>query len=55
MKTNLNRFCLSLLQGKHMMMGEGDKKEHKCMMPHCSELPLKIHIFNKNFVKFLGI
>jgi hypothetical protein len=44
MKRNLNIFCLRLLHGRHMLRWEGDKSVHKCMMPHCSELPIKIHI-----------
>jgi hypothetical protein len=43
-KRNLNIFCLCLLHGRHMLRWEGDKSVHKCMMPHCSELPIKIHI-----------
>jgi hypothetical protein len=54
MNRNLNIFCLNLLHGKHMMRGKGNKKVHKCMMPHCSELPIRIHIFNRVFVNFLG-
>ena len=55
MKRSLNIFCLSLLHGKHMLSGKGNRKVHKCMRPHCSELPIKFHVFYRNFVNFLGI
>ena len=55
MNRNLNKYCLILLHGKHMLRGKGDKNVHKCMMPHCSELSIKIHTFNRSFVNFLGI
>jgi hypothetical protein len=52
LKRNLNIFCLSLLHEKHMLRGEGNRKLHNCMMPHCSEMPIKVHIFNMTSVKF---